>query len=205
VADTPWKAVNELRRLALLPLARAYFALHGVPWSPGARLYGLPLIQRHRGSRIAAGARLELRSWFGSNPLGVRQRCLLATWTAEASIDIGDDVGMSGVTVCAARRIRIGHRVMIGAGSVIADTDFHPLDARARRVAPGGGAVAPIEIGDDCFLGMHAIVLKGAVIGTGAVIGAGSVVSGVVPPGAVAAGNPARVIGEASRTPRERR
>ena len=54
VVATPWKAVNELRRLALWPAVWAYFAAHGVRWRRGWRIYGTPLIQRHRGSRIAA-------------------------------------------------------------------------------------------------------------------------------------------------------
>ncbi len=192
--DTPWKAVNEVRRLVAWPWARAYVAAHGVRWRRGWRLYGTPLIQRHRGSRISAGEDLELRSWFSSNPLGVRQRCVLATWRAGAVIEIGAGVGMSGVTVCAQTTIRIGDRVMIGAGTTIVDTDFHPLAAAQRRLDPGGGTAAPIEIGHDCFLGMHVIVLKSSVIGRGAVVGAGSVIAGSVPAGAVVAGNPARVV-----------
>ena len=197
VVATPWKAFNELRRLALWPVARAYFAAHGVRWRRGWRIYGTPLIQRHRGSRIAAGARLELRSWFASNPLGVRQRCVLATWSAGAAIEIGDDVGMSGATVCAQTLVRIGNGVMIGAGASIVDTDFHPLAVSQRRQHPTEGRSAPIEIEDECFIGMRAIVLKGSHIGRGAVVGAGSVVVGSVPEGVVVAGNPARVVGSA--------
>jgi maltose O-acetyltransferase len=39
-------------------------------------------------------------------------------------------------------------------------------------------------------------ILKGATIGSDSVIGAGSVVTGTIPAGVVAAGNPARVIRE---------
>lgn len=52
----------------------------------------------------------------------------------------------------------------------------------------------PITIGNDVFIGANVIVLDGAVIGNGAVIGAGAVVSGEIPPYAIAAGVPARVI-----------
>jgi carbonic anhydrase/acetyltransferase-like protein (isoleucine patch superfamily) len=192
--DTPWKAVNEIRRLAASPWTRTYFAIHGVRWRRGWRIYGTPLIQRHRGSRITAGDDLELRSWFSSNPLGVRQRCILATWSADAVVEIGAGVGMSGATVCAQTRIAIGDRVMVGAGTTIVDTDFHPVSAADRRAGPGDGRSEAIEIGADCFIGMHAIILKGARIGDGAAIGAGSVVTGRVDAGTVVAGNPARVI-----------
>jgi hypothetical protein len=192
--DTPWKAITELRRLATSPWTRAYFAIHGIRWRRGWRIYGTPLIQRHRGSRITAGEDLELRSWFSSNPLGVRQRCILATWSAGAVVEIGAGVGMSGVTVCAQTRITIGDRVMVGAGATLVDTDFHPLSATRRFEAPTDGRSEAIEIGADCFIGMHAIILKGARIGDGAAIGAGSVVTGRVDAGTVVAGNPARVI-----------
>jgi len=49
--------------------------------------------------------------------------------------------------------------------------------------------------GDDVFIGMGAMVLKGVAIGPGAVVGAGSVVTSDVEAGAIVAGCPARVIG----------
>jgi acetyltransferase-like isoleucine patch superfamily enzyme len=53
-----------------------------------------------------------------------------------------------------------------------------------------------LRIGDDVWIGAGATVLPGVAIGTGAVIGGGSVVTRDVPPYAIAAGNPARVVGE---------
>jgi virginiamycin A acetyltransferase len=50
------------------------------------------------------------------------------------------------------------------------------------------------EVGHDVWIGHGVLILPGARIGSGAIIGAGAVVAGVVPPYAVVAGNPARVI-----------
>ena len=50
-----------------------------------------------------------------------------------------------------------------------------------------------IRIGDDVWIGTHAIILPGANIGTGCVIGAGAVVTSRIPDYAVAVGVPARV------------
>lgn len=49
-------------------------------------------------------------------------------------------------------------------------------------------------IGDDVWIGSRAIILQGVQIGTGAVIGAGAVVTKDVPPYAVVAGCPAKII-----------
>jgi virginiamycin A acetyltransferase len=49
-------------------------------------------------------------------------------------------------------------------------------------------------IGHDVWLGYQALVLPGVTIGPGAVVAAASVVTGDVPPYAIVAGNPARVV-----------
>jgi acetyltransferase-like isoleucine patch superfamily enzyme len=57
-----------------------------------------------------------------------------------------------------------------------------------------GGRFAEVIIGNDVWIGANAVILKGVTIGDGAVVGAGAVVTSDVPPGAVVAGNPAKVI-----------
>lgn len=49
-------------------------------------------------------------------------------------------------------------------------------------------------IGNDVWIGFRAIVLSGVTVGDGAVIGAGAVVTDDVPPYAIVAGNPAKII-----------
>lgn len=51
-----------------------------------------------------------------------------------------------------------------------------------------------IIVEEDVWIGVNVTLLSGAHIGRGAIIGAGSVVTKEIPPYAVAAGNPARVI-----------
>ena len=50
------------------------------------------------------------------------------------------------------------------------------------------------SIGDDVWIGSRVIIMQGLNIGTGAVVGAGSVVTKDVPPYAIVAGCPARII-----------
>lgn len=110
----------------------------------------------------------------------------------ESMLSIGARTRVTnGVELIAVERIEIGEQCLIGAGARIVDADFH-------GVAPGErafeGACGAVTIGDRAWIGMGAMVLKRVRIGEDAVIGAGAVVSGDVEEGAVAAGNPARVI-----------
>lgn len=52
----------------------------------------------------------------------------------------------------------------------------------------------PTIIGNDVLIMYNAIILSGVTIGDGAIVGAGAVVAKDVPPYAIVAGNPARVI-----------
>jgi acetyltransferase-like isoleucine patch superfamily enzyme len=52
----------------------------------------------------------------------------------------------------------------------------------------------PIEIGHDVWIGANAIIMDGVRIGTGAIIGAGAVVTKDVPPYAIYAGIPAKLL-----------
>ena len=198
---TPWKVANELCRLAVYPLARLYFALAGVAWAPGIKLYGLPIIQKYRPSVLSIGSGAELRSTQRSNSLSPNHPVMLTTRRAGSHLLIGTNFGMTGGVICAEEHIVIGNRVLVGANCTITDTDFHPLDPAERRRNPIGGKTAPIVIEDDVFIGMHCLILKGVTLGAGCVIGAGSVVTRSIPAGMIAAGNPARVIRPVGLTP----
>jgi len=192
--ETPWKARNEIERLLLIPLAWVGLRFAGVDVAPGWKFYGLPIIQKQRSSTMQIGRNCNLRSQVRSNPLGPNHACILSTRRPDAKLIIGDDFGMTGGSIVCEEQITIGDRVTIGANTVIADTDFHPLDSTQRYEAPLDGATRPIMIEDDVFIGMQCLILKGVTIGRGSVIGAGSVVTKDIPPNSIAAGNPARVL-----------
>lgn len=193
---TPWKIWNRLQSLWVYPWARLQFALNGIPWGSGWQFFGVPIIQKHRQSLMRFGDELKLRSSLRSNPLGPQHPVFLTTWNAGSVLEIGNDFAMTGGVLCAFEHIKIGNHVMVGANCTIMDTDFHPIDPDLRRQSPMAVDPSPVIIEDDVFIGMNSIVLKGSHIGKGSVIGAGSVVIGKIPPGVIAAGNPARVIRE---------
>ena len=111
-------------------------------------------------------------------------------------VEIGNYCTLVGVIIASNRRVVIGDYAFIAHEVVIAD------DPAAQPAAgEAAGAAAPgVLIGENPWIGAQAILLGGARIGEGAIVGAAAVVDGEVPPYAVAAGNPAQVVGWA--TPR---
>ncbi|RQX11516.1 galactoside O-acetyltransferase [Micromonospora arida] len=117
------------------------------------------------------------------------------------TIEVGRnvDLGHRPVIMAARSRIRIGDNVMFGPEVTIRGGN-HRIDRVGAPMisvekAPSDAALdRGVTIGDDVWVGTRAVILHGVTIGRGAVIGAGAVVTRPVPPYAVAAGNPARVI-----------
>ncbi|TNH27613.1 acyltransferase [Micromonospora orduensis] len=117
------------------------------------------------------------------------------------TIEVGHnvDLGYRPILMAARARIRIGDNVMFGpevtirGGNHRIDQVGVPMIAVGKE--PGDESHdRGVTIGDDVWVGTRAVILHGVTIGRGAVIGAGAVVTRSVPPYAVAAGNPARVI-----------
>lgn len=117
----------------------------------------------------------------------------LTTWPApdtQAEITLGDAVLLiAGTRIMAAKRIEIGAGTMLAANVTVSDSDWHGLYDRV-----GPPSAAPVRIGENVWLGDGAFVGKGVTIGDNAVIGARAVVVSDIPEGAVAAGNPARIV-----------
>ncbi len=172
---------------------------------------GIPNVQVGANSVIERASSFDRFRSKREPGLVIGDRCIVYTWTTfnvepDGRVEIGSDCVLVGPVFMCADRIEVGDRVVISYAVTIADSDFHPVDPEARRLdaianAPGGDRFArppidsrPVRIGDDVWIGIGAIVLKGVTIGAGARIGAGAVVTRDVPAGAVVEGNPARVI-----------
>ena len=111
-------------------------------------------------------------------------------------MELGNNVGISGVCIWAHKKISIGNRVKIGGDAIIIDSDCHSLDARLRfsKEDQKVKVSKPIVIEDDVLVGARSIILKGVTIGARSVIGAGSVVVNDIPQDCIAAGNPCKVV-----------
>ena len=114
---------------------------------------------------------------------------------------IGDYALVNGALIICDSRVTIGDYALIGWDVVLMDTYRVPFDVALRRRALERVALGrprrlahPIRIERNVWIGFEACVLPGVSIGEDAVVGARSVVTEDVPPGAVVAGNPARVV-----------
>jgi maltose O-acetyltransferase len=107
-------------------------------------------------------------------------------------IRIGDrTVIHANANIRDAAAVTIGDDVYIGP-SVLLLTTTRPMEASLRRT--GVESAAPITIRFGAWLGGGVIVGPGVTIGGGAVVSHGAVVTEDVPPRALVAGNPARVV-----------
>jgi acetyltransferase-like isoleucine patch superfamily enzyme len=163
---------------------------------------GLPMIRRAKGATIKIGENLILNNSTRYNTAGINHKCVLAASQKGATLEIGNNVGMSGVSIVASEYIKIGNNVNLGANVCIYDTDFHSLDYKIRRNERTWDSdklneytrSSPVIIEDDVWVGANVIILKGVTVGARSILGAGSVVTKNIPKDSIAAGNPAKVI-----------
>lgn len=89
--------------------------------------------------------------------------------------------------------VSIGSNVWITSGCQLLCHDASVIMINKMRKAHLD-RVAPIVMGNDCFLGNNSVILPGITLGSQTIVGAGSVVTKDVPDDSVVAGNPARLI-----------
>ena len=115
------------------------------------------------------------------------------------NIILGSNVslGLCPTLMAADSTIRIGSKVMfgpyvtvVGGGHNRAEIGRFMFDVKEKRPEDDRGVI----IEDDVWVGTRAIILRGVTVGRGSIVAAGSVVTKSVPPYALVAGCPARVI-----------
>jgi len=162
-------------------LGARWYLRHADSVGAKVRVFGRPIV-RNQGTMIF-GERVKLLSNVA--------RLELVT-LAGGTLEVGERTLINhGGSFCAAERVRIGARCLIGPHVMVLDNDFHRIEPARRLEWPES---RPIEIADNVWLGARVIVLGGVAIGEGSCVGAGSVVVDDVPPYTFAAGVPARVI-----------
>lgn len=114
------------------------------------------------------------------------------------SIIIGDNVSINyDCHIGCVNRVEIGNNVLMASRIFIADHSHGEINAEALQTPPSLRTVVskgPVIIGDNVWIGEGVAIMPNVTIGANAIIGANSVVTVSIPPNAVAAGIPARVI-----------
>jgi acetyltransferase-like isoleucine patch superfamily enzyme len=191
----------------------------GVVWG-GTYTLGLFVIvgQAPRGhqpgdlaTRIGAGAYINSHTViYAGNIIGTNLRVGHGVLIREQN-EIGDDVSIgSGSNV--EHHVRIGNRVRLHSNvfvpelSVLEDDcwlgpNVVVTNARYPATPTTKEELVGAYIEKRAKIGANTTILPGVRIGTDALVGAGAVVTVDVPPGAVVAGNPARIIKYVSQIP----
>lgn len=94
------------------------------------------------------------------------------------------------VMIDACGSIEIGNQNMFGPDVYITDSNHGFRQGLGPSEQPMN--VGHVKIGNQCWIGAKAVILKDVELGDGCVVGAGAVVTKSVPPGIVVAGVPAR-------------
>lgn len=122
-------------------------------------------------------------------------RILIQGRGSDSEIVIGARNSFSNnISIIATRKITIGNDCLIGDQVLIVDSDFHAIRPDLRKRSTGESA--PVQLGNNVWLGSRVMILKGVSIGDNSVIGAMSLVKDSIPPNSIAAGNPAKVVGD---------
>ena len=120
-------------------------------------------------------------------------------WEYSPKLQIGNNCRFGEFThVSTINGIEIGHGLLTGRFVLISDNSHgtpsvleeHNIAPRFRPLLSKG----KIKIGNNVWIGDKATILPGITIGDGAIIAASAVVTKDVPPHAVVAGNPAKII-----------
>jgi acetyltransferase-like isoleucine patch superfamily enzyme len=185
---------NKVSLVLSIAFTRLLFYLNNVKVGQPLRSKGIPYVSLAIGGTASIGNNFKINNTISSNPIGRSHKCVFAIGP-KGLLTIGNNVGMSFTAISCQKEITIHNNVMIGGGTCIYDSDFHPLNATLRNSNQRDTImVAAVIIEENVFVGTNSTVLKGVTIGRNSIIGACSVVTKDVPPNEIWAGNPAKFI-----------
>lgn len=145
---------------------------------------------------LSAGLSQKVLRWVGAHHPDNRTRRLFYELTG---VPIGEGTVLnSGLVLYDEYRglVRFGERVAVATGVTIVAASG-PNNSRLSSlpyVQANLTVTAPVEIGDDAWIGAQAVILPGVTVGEGTVVGAGAVVHRSTKPFSVVAGVPARTV-----------
>jgi len=124
----------------------------------------------------------------------VRVPWSVVIWSPSKKVEFGNEVqfGPSCMIQC---DIKFGSKILVAPHVAFIGRNDHQFDIVGTAIWDSPRGVPQMTIvEDDVWIGYGSIILSGVRIGRGAVIAAGSIVSKDVPPYAIVAGSPAKVL-----------
>ena len=117
----------------------------------------------------------------------------------DGEVEIGNFCTLVAVIIATNKRVVIGDYAFLAHDVVLADSFAAtpvPMESETEHSTPSSSPMpVSITIGANAWIGARAVLLSGAHIGEGAIVGAACVVDFHLPPYAIAAGNPGRIVG----------
>lgn len=172
-------------------------------------------IARHIASQLKSWAYWQLMNRLRDTKVeggGVSPRALIGKYCiVRRGSEVGHDVVLGDYSYISGPRsyveaARIGKFCSIARQVVIgvSDHDIAAVTTHPFRVSPEYGGLVkrvrsftqkpPPIIGNDVWIGMNSVIMRGVIIGNGAVVAANSVVTKDIPPYAIFGGIPAKLI-----------
>lgn len=145
-----------------------------------------------KGNKITLGENVYIRSDSRGYQAGMPFPATLLTDVKNATISIGSNTRIVGAYIHAQDSIVMGKNCLIASGVNILDSNGHQVYSTNRTV--NRDTPEKIVLGDNVWVGINAIILKGTTIGSNSIVAAGSVVKGTFPDNTLIAGNPAKVV-----------
>lgn len=171
------------------PFLKIILNLNGVSYGKNVTVFGIPRIENKGSIKLGNNMRL-ISAKCGYNSGNLSGGVFLRT-SKSGKIVTGDEVYLNGTSIISEEEITLGNRIMIGANTVIMDTNSHNVPYKDRLKRWDKIVRKPIKIEDDVWIGANCFIMKGVTIGQGSIVGAGSVVISEVKPFSIYAGNPA--------------
>ncbi|MCY7361878.1 MAG: acyltransferase, partial [Ignavibacteria bacterium] len=154
------------------PFLKIILKINSVKYGDNVTVFGIPRIENKGLIEIGNNIRL-ISAKCGYNSGNLTGSVFLRT-TKTGKIILGDEVYLNGTTIVSDEEVIFGNRIMIGANTVILDTNTHNVYYKDRLRRWDKIKSKAVKVEDDVWIGANCFILKGVTIGKGSVIGAGS-------------------------------
>jgi acetyltransferase-like isoleucine patch superfamily enzyme len=128
------------------------------------------------------------------NGVFIGRNTILSCKNGDIDIEDGANIGFN-CELFSASHVRVGGNTLLAAYCYLIGGD-HDFSDSSKSVISQTRTSAGVNVGSGAWLGAGAKILDGVTVGDRAIVGAGAVVRSDVPPGAIAVGVPARIVGQ---------